>query len=244
MFKPIDRLEDAYPKLYEKIIEEIREMMLNGQIKAGEKIPSERELADMFKVSRVPVREALKTLEFLGVVQNVRGDGMYIKNVSFEDLLEKMDFAIEASDNSIKELFEVREALEIKAVILAAERRTKEDLEQMKELIDKLQTSIKENEDVFTLAVQFHTQIFYASKNSVLLSVNQYLINLLEMSRIKTLSRVGRPSISLEYHKKIFDMISAQDSEGAAHIMSEHLRDARKEFYMYSIDSSKKPTSN
>ncbi len=236
MFKPINRFEDVYPKLYEKIIEEIRGMMLNGQIKAGEKIPSERELAEMFKVSRVPVREALKTLEFLGVVQNVRGDGMYIKNISFEDLLEKMDFAIEASEDTIKELFEVREALEIKAVMLATERRTKKDLEKMKDLIDKLENNIKVNDEsteVFKLAVQFHTQIFKASKNKVLLGINQYLINLLEMSRRKTLSRVGRPLVSLEYHKKIFSMISAQDSAGAARIMTEHLQDAKEEFDSY-----------
>ena len=230
MFKPIDRFEDINPKLYEKIIEKIREMMSSGQLKSGDKIPSERELTEMFQVSRVPIREALKTLEFLGVVQNVRGEGMYIRNVNAEDLLEKMDFAMEASANTIDELYEVREILEIKAVRLAAERRNIKHIEKMKKTILQMDNNIEEGRDVYELAVKFHNIIFEASKNKVLFGINEYLSNLLKMAREKTMSRTRKFKEASDFHKKILERIIAQDSDGAVRIMKEHFADAIKEY--------------
>jgi len=222
MFEPIDRFENTYPKLYEKIIEKIREMMLSGQLKSGEKIPSERELTEMFQVSRVPIREALKTLEFLGVIQNVRGEGMYIRNISVEDLIEKMGFAMEASINTIEELYEVREVLEIKAVRLAALRRNINDIEKMQRIIIQMDQNIKEGKEVHELAIKFHTLIFEASKNKVLFGINEYLSNLLKMARKKTMSRKQIFKVANDFHKKILERIIDQDADGAAQIMKEH----------------------
>ncbi len=230
MFDPINRIEDSSPKLYNKIIANIRTMMQNGKLKAGEKIPTERELANMFQVSRVPVREALKTLEFIGVLQNVRGEGMYVRNVSAEDLLDKMDFVTDTSSDTITELFEVRETLEVKAVKLAAQRRTEKDIQKLRASIDRMARAVEEGKDVYLLAGSFHKCIFEAAKNKVLLGVNEYLVNLLNMSRKMTLRGSGRAKNSLDFHKIILDGIIARDEQLVAKIMREHIQDAQKKF--------------
>ena len=230
MFKPINRIENSSPKLYDTIIANIREMMQSGKLKAGERIPTERELADMFQVSRVPVREALKTLEFIGVIQNIRGDGMYIKNVSATDLLEKMDFIMVISPDTINELFEVRETLEVKAARLAAKKRTERDLQKMCTAIERMERAIGEGKDVLALAGQFHTCIFEASKNKVLLGINEYLMNLLNLSRKMTLRGAERAQNSLDFHRKIYAGITSKDEECVAELMRAHIQDAQKKF--------------
>ncbi|MDD5170205.1 MAG: GntR family transcriptional regulator, partial [Syntrophales bacterium] len=132
MYEPITRASEVHAvRLYEIIVERIKRMILEGELKAGDRLPSERELADMFQVSRVPVREALKILEFMEILQHVRGDGIYLKSVGVNDLLSKMDFMVETSSDIISDLFEARGALEVKAVELAAIRRTDADLQAM-----------------------------------------------------------------------------------------------------------------
>jgi len=229
MFKPIDKTVGYYPnRYYEKIIERIREMMINGKLEIGGKIPSERELAEMFQVSRVPVREALKILEFMGVVQNIRGDGMYIKNIEISSLIDKIDFAIETSRDTIKELFEFRETIETTAAKFAALRRTNKDIELMKDTILEMETNISYGQDVYEAAYKFHNAVIKAAKNKILYSVYEFLNDLLKASKEITLSHIGRPQKSLASHKIILNKIIEQDEEGAMQCMLEHLKEAER----------------
>lgn len=176
MFKPIDKLIDNQPnRYYEKIIDSIRTMMMNGDLTIGGKLPSERELAEMFNVSRVPVREALKVLEFMGVVQNIRGEGMYIQNLDISNLIDKLDFAIETTGDTIEELFELRETLETTAAKLAAQRRTDKDIQKMKAAIDEMEFNIAKGAAVYESSYHFHNAVIKAAKNKVLYRVYESL---------------------------------------------------------------------
>ena len=80
MYKPIARASEAQSvRLYEIIIKRVKDMIIEGKLKVGDKLPSERELAEMFQVSRVPVREALKIMEFMEIIQYIPGDGVYLQ---------------------------------------------------------------------------------------------------------------------------------------------------------------------
>ena len=79
-----EKKADGSGRFYEYVIENIRQMIANGELQAGQKLPSERELAEKFNVSRVPIREALKILEYMGVLDSSPGDGTYLKNISVE----------------------------------------------------------------------------------------------------------------------------------------------------------------
>ena len=86
---------DGSGRFYEYVIDNIRQMIADGELKAGQKLPSERELAEKFNVSRVPIREALKILEYMGVLDSSPGDGTYVKNTSAQSLVSKMNFIME-----------------------------------------------------------------------------------------------------------------------------------------------------
>lgn len=240
MFVPIDRLDVNYPKLYTKIIDSIKDMIQEGRLKAGDMLPSERDLADLFQVSRVPVREALKILEYIGVVQNVRGKGKYIRSINLNDLIETINFLLLTQEESILELFEMREATELQATRLASIRRTEADLEAMAKAIFEMEEEITSGEDGAKPSLEFHTAILRASKNKILYQVNSYFMDLLEISRKKTLSRTEHRPESLNDHKMIFERIVEQDAEGSAQLMFEHLRRAKdmlaKDFYNQSFN--------
>ena len=101
-------VNNSGPRHYEVVIDDIKAMILRGELKQGEKIPSERELAERFNVSRVPIREALKILEYMGILDSTQGDGTYVKNYTLEDLIRKLDFAVTTTTDTLRDLLELR----------------------------------------------------------------------------------------------------------------------------------------
>lgn len=224
MYQPIVRVNEAQSvRLYEIIIQRLKNMILEGKIKVGDKLPSERELAEMFQVSRVPVREALKVMEFMEIIQYIPGDGIYLKSININDLLSKIDFMFETSTDIISDLFEARQAIELKAVELAAIKRTDADLQVMRKSIDEMEADINNGGDGIEAATSFHTAISKASKNKVIARINDLLVILTEVSREKSLKRGGIAPMALVYHKRIFEMIQEQNPQAARLTMKEHL---------------------
>ena len=215
--------------LYRQISEQMRRSIIEGQFKAGEKLPSERELAKLFGVSRIPVREALKTLEFMGIVEYVRGDGIYVRTLSMRDLLSHVEFAVQDDvRQTLTDLFEVRESIEVKAVQLAARRRTEADLEALQMAVWDMERDIQWGRNHKQSSLDFHNAIFAASKNILLCRINDVLIDLQRLSRQRSSEVPGREAVSLDYHRRILAMVCEQDADQAGRIMLEHLRYARK----------------
>jgi len=229
MYEPISRIDEVSSvRLYEIIVKRIKSMIMEGKLKTGDKLPSERELAELFQVSRVPVREALKILEFMEILQHVPGDGLYIKRISINDLLAKIDFMVETDSDIITDLFEAREVLELKAVELAAKKRTDVDLQVMKEIIKEMEEDICSGRDGIDAAAKFHTAICKASKNKVIRRINDLLLSMTQISRGKSMGIDGRSSVVLIFHKQIYEMIKKQDAEGAKEVMKQHLESAKQ----------------
>ena len=228
MFQPLNRLKSqGPPSLYHQVVNNIRELVLKGQLKIGEKLPSERELAEMYGVSRVPVREALKTLEFMGIVQSLRGDGVYVREIQTSDLLENIEFAVQDDVNDmLLELFEAREAIEVKAVQLAALRRTDEDLEEMQEAVLDMERDLLLNRDASMSSYKFHLGIIKASHNRVIYRIHDSLSDLSKLSRRKSLGVKGRSEVAFHFHKQLLQKIREKNAEEAGAIMVEHLRHA------------------
>lgn len=225
--KTLNKLvENSSEKLYTQIVEKIRQWIIKGYLKEGEALPSERELAQMFDVSRVPVREALKILEFLGVVQHVRGKGVIVKKMNFDNVLNNIDFLIVNPTEGLHDLFEAREAIESKATRLAAQRRTEGDLEAMEDAILEMERNLALNKDLKGSSLRFHSAIIAASKNTVLNKVYEFLSDLLNYSLQEPFKNRARYESSLLHHKQIFERIREKDIEGAGKAMQEHLRES------------------
>jgi GntR family transcriptional repressor for pyruvate dehydrogenase complex len=224
MYKPIARASEAQSvRLYEIIIKRVKDMIIEGKLKVGDKLPSERELAEMFQVSRVPVREALKIMEFMEIIQYIPGDGVYLKQVAIQDILSKIDFMIETNSDIISDLFEARQAIELKAVELAAVRRNEADIKIMDAILKEMAEDIARGGDGIQAATQFHTAISKASKNKVIARINDLLITLTEMSRENSLGKHGMAPAALVSHQRILEAIKEQNAPEAKRLMLEHL---------------------
>lgn len=202
---------DSYKPLREVVFESLREAIIQGTLKPGERL-MELQLAEELGVSRTPVREAIRKLELEGFVVMVPRKGAYVAGITFKD---------------ITEVFEVRIALESLAAGLAAERITDEEL-------DKLERSVVQigevmNSDIDALAKfdhEFHKVIYQASRNKRLQAIILNLQEQIQRFRMTTLSQPGRMRLALEEHKKIVDAISERNVELASALAGEHITNA------------------
>lgn len=226
MFKPLNKVSGGN-SLYHQVIENIRELVTEGKLKAGEKLPSERELAELYGVSRVPVREALKTLEFLGIVQSVRGDGVYIQKLQARAFLDHVSFAVQEDEQDLlQELFEVRVVIEVKAAQLAAARRTEENLEEMLEAVLDMERDLLLERDAAMSSFRFHLAIIKAAQNRVLYKMHDNLSEMLKFSRKKSLGIKGHSAVALDFHKQLLNEIRNQNVQAAGELMRRHLAEA------------------
>lgn len=212
--------------LYMQIVHRIRQGIATGAIAPDTSLPSERELAIAFGVSRIPVREALKILEFLGVVEQVRGKGVVVRTVEMGAMLDIIDFAVTDPRKTLTDLFETREALEVEAVSLAARRATAKDLAAMERAVVQMEVEIRLNVSVSDASKNFHFAVVQASHNTLLCRMYSCLYNMLEYSRSQSLKTYSRHASVLESHRAIFEHIQAGDGVAAAEAMRAHLRSA------------------
>lgn len=225
---PLNRSEGKdFDALYVQIVERIRQWILQGDLKDGDLIPSERELAQMFDVSRVPVREALKVLEFLGAVKHVRGKGVYVRKIGIDHVLSNIDFLMADPTHLLNDLYEARQGLECEAAMLAAERRTENDLLLIESQIMEMEKVMVLGGDVGEASVRFHTAVIAASQNSMLIRINEMLVDLLRFSRSRSLQQPTRYANVLRDHRFILEKIKQRDGEGAAKALRDHLEAAK-----------------
>lgn len=240
MQDPVEKKQKSGDRLYETILENIKKMIVDNSIKPGEKLPSERELAEMFHVSRIPVREAIKILEYMEIVENKQGDGMYLKTSSkVESMIGKASFSNEMTSDVMVDLFEMRIMFETRACICAAERRTDEDIVAMQNAIAAMRETINdlnrsdgehtpyETEKARAVSHQFHTCLIEAAHNTVLSVLYTNLFELLDVSKQLTIGTAVHSRNSTLAHELILSKIIDRDGESAARAMLDHLSDAR-----------------
>lgn len=151
-------------KLYIKVVEEIKKEIMDGKLKPGDKLPPEREIAEMLEVSRASVREAMRALEVGGLVESKHGSGNFIRTDFSESLLEPLSLIFLLNDYSKNEIREMRSALAIQAALIANEKITKEEIDKLDKIIDIMRDS--EDEELNReLDNEFHRTIILATDN-------------------------------------------------------------------------------
>jgi GntR family transcriptional repressor for pyruvate dehydrogenase complex len=223
--KELNKLVDKNPEaLYTQIIGRIRMWIIKGYLKEGDALPSERALAEMFEVSRMPVSQALRILEFLGVVQHIRGKGVCVKKIDIHHILNNIGFLMLDPQRGLYDLFEAREAIEVHAARLAAERRTIEDLDAMEDALLEMERNIAMKKDVMNASIRFHSALIVASGNDILIKINDFLMELLRYSRQESLKETSQQDIALSHHKGIFQAIKDRNVVQTGIAMQEHIR--------------------
>jgi GntR family transcriptional repressor for pyruvate dehydrogenase complex len=142
-------------------------------------------------------------------------------------VLQNIDFLMMDPLHMLLDLFEAREAIEIQAVRLAAERRTDKDMDAMEAVLAEMERYIDRDKEFAEDSVRFHSAVIAAAHNEVIIKINDFLSDMLTYSRQKSLRDRSRHEISLGYHRKIMEKIKERDADGAAEVMREHLTVAK-----------------
>ena len=212
--------------LTERVISRIREMIENHNFAAGEKLPTERELAEMFGVGRSSVREALQALQMVGALERRQGKGTFLGDAAVQSL-QKMD--VSAEKYSFMELAEARGIIEIQAAVLSAKNATSEDIKAMKAsyLRHVKISGSQPRPEITVLDYDFHRAVVQGTHNSFLLKMFDILRDNLISSNYAVLTRdkiIG----AISFHKQILEAIMAHDQNNARKKMKEHLSQVEK----------------
>lgn len=221
MFQPVS----DHRALSEKIVSQITDYMVRGSLSPGDRLPTERELAEQFGVSRTVVRDAVKTLAGRGMLQVKHGAGIFV--ASDEERMSNnagmLSGAFAPHGAGLADLFEIRRMLETEGAYWAAARHSSHHAERLRSILDEAWQYSDDPEALSDRDAQFHLAIAEASQNLVLVRVMLTLLDLLGSARQRTLNIPGRTVLSLEQHGKILDAIEAQDQDAARQAMIEHL---------------------
>ena len=226
MTKYLDKIQPLEKfVLIDQIIEKIENLITNGDLNPGDFLPGERILAEKLGVSRTSLRQALKALNVMGVLEIVPGKKTYIKDSFLDILLNPFKFIKAVHSIKIKELFEARMVMEEGIVQIAAKRVDHYHLQKIKSyLVDSEKNLENKNEFIYS-EFMFHKSILDTADNKILSAVMNSLNELLLVLEKyeKDYLDISDRKFSMEQHKKIFEALKEKDPEGARLAMHIHL---------------------
>ena len=199
--------------------------LLRGDWSPGEQIPPERELCQQLGVGRASLREALKALEIMGMIETRLGDGTYVCE-RLEFLSRPLLWAITSSSEAeVQELVEARKPIEVELAGLAAERATSADLKEIGVHLDQMEVSLHDGEQFLRSDIAFHLAVAQAAHNNILMNVLLLIRNLLQNWIGSTLKIAGVVQKALEQHQSIFLAIAKKNPAAARSAMQNHLQE-------------------
>jgi GntR family transcriptional repressor for pyruvate dehydrogenase complex len=213
-------------KPVDKIINQIRTSISNGDIKPGDKLPPERKLSERLGVSRGQVREAIQKLEFYGILKTLPQSGTIVAGIGIAALEGLITDVLQIEEHDFKSLVETRILLEKQTARLAASRRTDLDIKKLKNALAAYELKIEKGETAVEEDLLFHIKIAEAGKNKVLKSLMMIItpdivssFNKLKVCSTKNIYK------ALDEHKLILKHIIDQNPDEAAKAMGLHLKD-------------------
>ena len=214
-------------KVYMKIVEQVRDLIKEGRLKPGDKLPPEQVLAEKFGTSRPSVREALSALEILGITESRGGKGNFIKDNFNFPLYEQVFRELEGEESPF-ELLEARKVVETEIVGLAAKKATEEEITAIQGSLNKMKDAMTNIPEIMEFDREFHINIAKAAHNSLLFSMMIYLTDLLKEKlwinlKEKSWSIPGHTQKYFEEHNEILKAIKNKDSKRARNRMFDHL---------------------
>lgn len=212
------------PSIPEVVLEEIQRLIDEGELRPGDRLPSETELAERFGVGRSSIREAMRVLHLLGVIEVIQGKGTFVRQPGILPLM--IDWSRIAQMGVIAEVMEARQFIEVLLAQLAAERATDEDMEALRAALEHSRESLPNLESSVEAGVNFHLVLADAAHNQVLALMYRTIRDLyLETARqTRVTPEIARNR--LHDHERIFEAVLARDPEAAAQAMKEHLEKA------------------
>ncbi|WP_240416296.1 FadR/GntR family transcriptional regulator [Paenibacillus periandrae] len=215
-------------KIYEVIADQIKEQIVSGQLKPGEKLPSAKELSERFQVGRSTLREALSALKAMGLVEIHQGEGSYVRSIESQDVDLPVFDALLMNRETVIELIEARKALEISNAALAAEKRNAEDIAKLEDIIRNMENFLGNEQEGERSDLLFHLTLAQAAHNSIMARMidsisTQMQTAIRETRRLQMYANKTVSKQLWEEHKAIFEAIRDQEPAAAQEAMRKHL---------------------
>lgn len=214
-------------RIYVEIVDQIKELFATGNLRPGDKLPSERDLAERLQVSRASVREALSALEAMGLLEVRHGEGTFIRETGVDNIIEPLALLLMMERDKSRELFEVRKMMEVEAAGLASQRALPEELERVKAILSRMQKDISHGELGEEADLEFHFAIAEMAHNSLLLrlmnTIGDAMRQGLMTARLKLYAEADNARILFEQHWNILEAIEGRNKEKAQEAMLTHL---------------------
>jgi GntR family transcriptional repressor for pyruvate dehydrogenase complex len=211
-------------------VDRLRDLILQGEFSAGERLPAERVLARELGVSRSTLREAIRALVVMNVLVSRHGDGTYVSSLEPDLLAEPLELMVSLSDESLFHLFEVRRVLETACAGLAAERISDEELVQFDRILEHSEAARDDPEELLDRDVELHTAIVRATRNPLLIRIMSGVGALALAGRRRTMSLPGVADRSLADHARIVSALRRRSPETARAAMEAHLEHVEQSF--------------
>ena len=212
--------------LIDNIVAEIRDKVISGELKEGQMLASQDDLAKEMEVSRASLREALNHLRLMGLIETKHGSGSMVRRTTPVAFINSLSSLLTMDQASAAELLDARLCIESAVAAVAAKNASEEDVKGMKQLVKGMERDFKvgDMESFTTRDVQFHMLIAQSTKNRVLVKVVEIIRDILRQFIKKFFATVpASVSDALEYHRQIYEAIRDGDAEGAQRHMEAHI---------------------
>ncbi|OPZ50981.1 MAG: HTH-type transcriptional regulator LutR [Firmicutes bacterium ADurb.BinA052] len=207
--------------LYSEVLDGLRRMIESGEIREGERIPTERVLAERFGVSRTCVREALGALKLSGVIQGRPGAGTYLAKAS-PGGIDRSDLLL-VEEGSPFEILESRKIIEPAIASLAARKATTADIARLAEAMENLRVSVEDAQSLTEADRQFHMCMAEATHNRILIRTLGQILDLMQRIYYPAVGIVGPHDGYYDTHNEVFRNVQERNSRGAERAMRAHL---------------------
>lgn len=217
-------------RLYEDIVDQIKKLIIQGKLKPSDKLPSERDLAKIFNVGRPTVRDAIRTLSLMGLVEVNHGQkGTIVKNFAIDPYMEsvrdQMSLMLEMKKATIQQLTEVRGALDNRIALLSAERATKDQLKGMEDILKEMEPCTNDTNAYLNKAIEFHKVMSLSTNNPIFYAIWSAFFDLIIDLYEELLDRIGgnvRYRLYLT-NLEVFKSILTKDPKKIRAAMARHL---------------------
>ncbi len=210
-------------RIAEEIADRIRVLILDGTLPTGRPLPGERTLAERFEVSRGSIRDALRLLETIGLLETRHGQGTFPHELDVNRLVAPLASVLTYRHDLQDELLDVRRMFEPAVARVAAARVTDEDLADLQRIVDTQRRKTKSGRSTIVEDTAFHAVLARATRNRAVMRIMEILNDLLVQSRTRTLKQKGRPERSIQGHEAVVAALRRRDADAAAHAMHVHI---------------------
>jgi GntR family transcriptional repressor for pyruvate dehydrogenase complex len=219
MMAQFEKIQNNGPKVPELVMDSLLKAMEAGIIRVGEELPPERDLAEALGISRNSLRECLAIMSFMGIVENRGNRKILVKNA---DRFRKARSLVELSysQDTFEDFMEFRRTNEREIARLACRRATEEDLERLRNSVERLEADATD----FEADVDFHVNLAYASHNTIFAAMLNYVNSLILELRMRFFEREEYHGKTAEAHRRIYEAVRARDEELAVYEMGRHLK--------------------